>query len=145
MSKDLGKKSYCRVKITNQVSPNPTSLEAIPQEVFPNRVSWVFVFPKDGDDLLGVVVKASGKEPAWRVADATGSNVAKDPWAINGRFADRVWHDAKGTHSIEAAFESRTGKIVKLIKPSKEPLEVEYEKLSDADHKWIDSSPNLLP
>ena len=145
VSKELGTKCYCRVKITNQDSPSPSSLQGIPQEIFLAKASWVFVFPKDGEKLLGVVVTAPRKNPVWKPADEKGNTLIKDPWAEEGRFADRLWHDAKGTHSVEAAFGSRAGKSITLVRPNKETFEIDYDKLSEKDRKWIETSADLLP
>ncbi len=144
--KDLDQRSYCRVKITNQVSPDKKSLKRISQQIFPGKVSWVFVIAKDNANLLGYVENASGIRPIWIEATSQlGSNKVGDPWAENGRFANRVWHDASHSYSVEAVFESCLGSRVKLIQTNNEPLEVDYQKLSDTDRKWIDSSADLLP
>jgi hypothetical protein len=144
-SKELGKKCYARVKLKNDSTPNESDLKAIPQEVFPEKACWIFVYPSNKTVLQGVVIVAPGKEPEWRVANSKATNVTRDPWLDDGRFAMREWSDASGSYKVMATFEDRSSDKVKLLKADGKSIQIEIEKLSEKDRKWLDAAKYMLP
>ena len=144
-TKDLGKKSYARIKIKNDSMPKESDLKAIPQEVFPEKACWIFVYPSDKSVLQGVVIASPGKAPEWRVANSKATNITRDPWLDDGRFAMREWSDVSGSYKVVAIFEDRTSDKVKLIKVDGKSIQIEIEKLSEKYRKWLDAAKYMLP